>query len=498
MRVTNSMISNSSQAHIANAKNQLMTAENQYTTQKKILRPSDDPAIAIRSLQLRTTYTQIQQYVEKNVQDGMSWMDTTETALKNVNTILENMKGYLNQGANDYLEKDERTSVVAVLKQYAKSILEDEGNADYSGRYMFTGYRTDTSLIFPDETTNLDYTITEKFTATNLKTVTRVESGLKYNAGDAASDYISNSAQESKVTFVQVAYQQIKDIQGITLTDSNGAVTNLNVQAVSMNDANAYNVDQYNAGNGTSVDAILIKETGEIVFSANTLTDIQNGGGTIEVQYEKDSFNKSEIRPEMYFACECTNTTTNKTYQYADPTDQDIRYEINFGQTSVINTQAKDAISTDIYRTIDYIVQTVEAMDELEERIKEVDAMIKNETYPAGEKAAVEELQKQLANEKQLRTSVMTEAFSQGLTMVDKAQDKLNVATADLGTRYKRLEMTYEKLQDQQTDTEEKLSNNEDVDIADAYINLSQADNLYQASLSATAKILGNSLLNYI
>lgn len=498
MRVTNSMISNSSQAHIANAKNQLMTAENQYTTQKKILRPSDDPAIAIRSLQLRTTYTQIQQYVEKNVQDGMSWMDTTETALKNVNTILENMKGYLNQGANDYLEKDERTSVVAVLKQYAKSILEDEGNADYSGRYMFTGYRTDTSLIFPDETTNLDYTITEKFTATNLKTVTRVESGLKYNAGDAASDYISNSAQESKVTFVQVAYQQIKDIQGITLTDSNGVVTNLNVQAVSMNDANAYNVDQYNAGNGTSVDAILIKETGEIVFSANTLTDIQNGGGTIEVQYEKDSFNKSEIRPEMYFACECTNTTTNKTYQYADPTDQDIRYEINFGQTSVINTQAKDAISTDIYRTIDYIVQTVEAMDELEERIKEVDAMIKNETYPAGEKAAVEELQKQLANEKQLRTSVMTEAFSQGLTMVDKAQDKLNVATADLGTRYKRLEMTYEKLQDQQTDTEEKLSNNEDVDIADAYINLSQADNLYQASLSATAKILGNSLLNYI
>ena len=82
--------------------------------------------------------------------------------------------------------------------------------------------------------------------------------------------------------------------------------------------------------------------------------------------------------------------------------------------------------------------------------------------------------------------------------MVDKTQNQLNVALADLGSRYNRLELTYDKLLDQRTDTEEKLSNNEDVDIADAYINLTQADNLYQSALSATAKILGNSLLDYI
>ena len=71
MRVTNSMISNSSRSHIANAKNELMKRENQYTTQKKILRPSDDPVVAIRSLQLRTTYSKIEQYASKNVQDAM-------------------------------------------------------------------------------------------------------------------------------------------------------------------------------------------------------------------------------------------------------------------------------------------------------------------------------------------------------------------------------------------------------------------------------------------
>ena len=60
------------------------------------------------------------------------------------------------------------------------------------------------------------------------------------------------------------------------------------------------------------------------------------------------------------------------------------------------------------------------------------------------------------------------------------------------------LELTEDKLDDQSTNTEEKLSDNEDVDLTDAYINMTQADNLYQASLSATVKILGTSLLNYI
>ena len=53
MRVTNSMISNRSQVHISNAKNKLLTAEEQYTTMKKIQRPSEDPTIASRSLKFR-------------------------------------------------------------------------------------------------------------------------------------------------------------------------------------------------------------------------------------------------------------------------------------------------------------------------------------------------------------------------------------------------------------------------------------------------------------
>ena len=66
MRVTNSMISNRSQVHISNAKNKMLTAEEQYTTMKKIQRPSEDPTIASRSLKFRTTMAQLTQYVVRN------------------------------------------------------------------------------------------------------------------------------------------------------------------------------------------------------------------------------------------------------------------------------------------------------------------------------------------------------------------------------------------------------------------------------------------------
>lgn len=129
MRVTNSMISNRSQVHISNAKNKMLTAEEQYTTMKKIQRPSEDPTIASRSLKFRTTMAQLTQYVEKNVQDAMDWMDTTEGAMKKVSSTFTDMEGYFSQGANSYPWNQKREQrLLTQLRQYATAIFEDNAN----------------------------------------------------------------------------------------------------------------------------------------------------------------------------------------------------------------------------------------------------------------------------------------------------------------------------------------------------------------------------------
>ena len=193
----------------------------------------------------------------------------------------------------------------------------------------------------------------------------------------------------------------------------------------------------------------------------------------------------------MYFKCDRYDTVSMKNTYFADPSDQNINYEVNFSQTLTVNTQAKDAFDTEIYRCLDYIERVIGDVTDVENRIADVEKKIAN-TSDQDEIASLGTLKTSLENEQQLRVSIMNEAFGRGLTMVNKCEATLNVAVAELGAKYNRLQMTQDRLSD------EKLSNNEDMDIADAVIGLTQADNLYQASLSATAKILGNSLLDYI
>ena len=216
MRVTNSMITNSSQQHITNAKNLFLKYQTQFASEKKIQRPSDDPTVAVRALQLRTTYTQIRQYASKNVSDAMDWMDSTETALKNANTTLKNMKGYLNQGANDYLESDQRNSVLSVLQEYVSSIFEDEANTDYSGRYVFSGYRTDTSLIFPTDTDNLEYKISESFSSKAIDTIKYVTSNVGYVAGNDITKLRGNSLNKFRREELGFIFQDFNLLDTLT------------------------------------------------------------------------------------------------------------------------------------------------------------------------------------------------------------------------------------------------------------------------------------------
>lgn len=504
MRVTNSMISNSARQHISTAKNKLLTAEEQYTTQKKIQRPSDDPTIASRSLKFRTTVAQLTQYVTKNVEDALDWMDTTEGAMTNVSSLLTDMKGVLNEGANGPLEADQRFSVLAQVRQAANAIFENEANSDYAGRYLFTGYRTDTSLLFPTNTDTLEYKITQKFAPSDIALTRYVTTNIAYQDGATEDEYAAMETKINECYRVQLAYDNCSkdpitgetDAFSLKLKWGDAADEQETVTAVPITQED---FDKLDPKDPAFADAYYVYDSGEVVFNAEIYKKIQEKEAEIIIDYSKKEFEKNDIRPEMYFPCTSYDTVSMKKINYADPDGQEIAYEVNTRQSISVNTQAKDAFSTDIYRVLDYIERTIQGVKDAENRIADAEKQIAN--TPSDDTvtlAALNKLKDSLENEKGLRVSVMNSAFGMGLTMVDTTSQILDVAVADLGAKYNRTQLTYNKLLDNKVISEEQLSNNEEMDISDAIINLTQADNLYQASLSATAKILGNSLLNYI
>lgn len=514
MRVTNTMITNSSMMHVGNAKKKVMTANDQYASGKKIQRPSDDPIIAVRALKYRSDMAEINQYVEKNIPDAQSWVSMTDSTLDNISTILGNMVYYCNQGANDTLTAQDRDDVLATLKQYVEDIYTQEANADYNGRYIFTGYRTDSSMVFGKTEKNLQYNIKENFNAFDIESFNVVQGGTAYNAAyTTGQQYVDESASIEQVYRLVLAYDDLSnsemtvDAQG-NVTQPSGTVENYVSLDYSYKDATgAVQKASYNAVTKASTDTgaysigddevVFLYDTGELLVGKNVQANLVSKDASISVEYTKTRFDDTDIRPEHYFESTCYDIIADKVLEYGDPDGQDIKYDISFSQNIKVNTQGKDAISTSIQRTYDYIYQTVDAVKEVEDRIADADKVIKATTDKA-DLAKLESLKKTLEAEHNLRTRVMQEAFGKGLTMIKDSQQMISNATSDLGARENRLELTYNKMLDMQDKYEEMLSDNEDIGVAEAIVNLSQADDLYNASLGATAKILGNTLLDYI
>src|SRR5690554_709058 len=150
MRITNRMMTNNMLSNINKNKQNVSKLEEQYSTGKKIQRPSEDPIVTVRALKLRTNLTELEQYYEKNIPDAFSWMDVTESSLSTINELLREIYTLCVQGSSDTLTATDRSSIVQKLVEMKNQIFQ-EGNTIYAGRYVFSGYKTDSSLTFMED-----------------------------------------------------------------------------------------------------------------------------------------------------------------------------------------------------------------------------------------------------------------------------------------------------------------------------------------------------------
>lgn len=501
MRITNQMLTNTSMHNINRNKNGLSILDQQYSSGKKIQRPSEDPIVAVRALKLRTNLSELNQYYEKNIPDAKSWMDVTESALTNINTILTKINSSFVQGANDPLTPSDRTSIMQNLIEYKKQIYQ-EGNSNYAGRYVFTGYKTDKSLVFNENTTNLKYSITENFTGKDIETISKVvgsHSIDEYNPLDPTNNNFKDAPTLTNTYRIRLSYDGLDNtpIDKITYKQADGTTVEIPsaTSPFTIGAPNPISKDDPAAYNPGPDSINFIAETGELVLGANVYESMRLASD-ITLDYDKSKFNEGDLRPEHYFNCKATDQY-NKEYEYTK-SDQHIQYEINFNQKLIVNTQGSDALVHGIGRDIDEVVAAVEEVVATEEKIAEVKKMLEDKNITPEQTEALNALLGQLDTELVLKNKLLHDKFEQGIAGSSKHQDTINTAVADLGSRYVRLELTEDRLSTQQVDFEDLLSANEDVDIVETFIKLSSKEAIYNASLSAASKVIKNTLLDFI
>lgn len=192
MRITNKIMQRNNLSNINTNKVYQDKLSTQMSTQKKINRPSEDPVVAIRSLRLRSNVTEITQYYSKNIPDADSWITITQDALSKLSDVLTNMIGQCTRGTNSPFTTTDRGIVLEQLKLLADEVY-STGDADYAGRYVFTGYRTDTPLSFLAEQER-SYTLTEQLDKNALDLFNSVNTGKVLDINSTNYGTIKNDA----------------------------------------------------------------------------------------------------------------------------------------------------------------------------------------------------------------------------------------------------------------------------------------------------------------
>lgn len=512
MRITNNMMLRNASSNINGNKINVNAMENQMSSQKKIQRPSDDPVIAVRALRLRSSLSEINQYYENNIPDAESWLEVTETALKNMEKILTDIRTQCEYGSGDQLTADNRKAILTALEKLRQQVY-SEGNADYAGRTVFTGYRTNQKLTFMQDDASTKYEITQKFTYADLEEYRYYSDKVTVPAtpGDLLNpaNTVPNP-QEAVFQRIRLSYGKIDSLDNAgslsySYTDNTGTVQ---TSPITVTEYETFEEWKAQAGGYTIADgeAVFIKESGELIMSKGLSDDIRENKGSLELNYTKTGFAKGEVRPEYYYNCkDVTNPDPDKQIEYTkfDANGKEIYQDINYlvaaNQTLTVNTQASDVFDASLGRDVDALIEAVRFAQEANAKVEEIEKMQKMQEYSSDDsQAALEEWLVAAKKEAAYAEDNMQKLYNSYIGNCDGYLSKVLLAKTSVGSKGESLELTKNRMENQQTTVETLKSENEDRELSDIIIDYTAAYSAYEASLQAAAKINQNTLLNFI
>ena len=486
----------------------------QMSTQKKVSRPSDDPVVSIRALRLRSNVTEVTQYYSKNIPDAESWLDVTEDALKNLTEIITNMITQCTKASNGDLKSADRQIILEQLKALGDEVY-STGDADYAGRYVFTGYRTDTSLSF-DKEYNTKYEITEQLDNSSITQLTKVNTGklldiTANNYNDQNQDYkdiTENSVSSIDVYRIRLAYDDCKEGGNVKIKFGTTELSTADTIRATTSTANP---DPYTDIKKYPNGAIYVADTGELLIGKDLYNQMMackddpatsdKNEGEIQITYEKDHWVKGDLRPEHYFACTSTDadgkvTDYNKSYLDGKSEKQVIEYDVGFNQTIQVNSTADECFQHGIGRTVDDLVQAMQDVVDLENVKTRIEGLQETATGTDAETLTkqMEAVEKALT----LAKDKCQKMFESGITTFQGYLDDANLCVTNCGTRSSKLELIDNRMKSQKTTFETLKSENEDIDVTETAIDLKSAEMTYEAALMATGKVMQTTLLNFI
>lgn len=144
MRVTSELMVTNTVRRLSQRMEQYEGAQSRLATGKEIRRPSDDPSAANRALSLRATVGAHEQ-AARNAQDGLSWLDATDTQLQSALQRVQRARDLTVQGLNPIgdLPREAVADEIAAVRDELVGI----ANSDLRGQHLFSGFRDQPAVV---------------------------------------------------------------------------------------------------------------------------------------------------------------------------------------------------------------------------------------------------------------------------------------------------------------------------------------------------------------
>ncbi len=340
------------------------------------------------------------QYYEKNAPDADSWLEVTGKALSTVTDVLDDMIQQANKGSNKDLGPEDLQIIIEQLKSLKEEFY-STGNVDYAGRYVFTGFRTDTTMSFTKEVESNppSYKITEQATIGDFDTINYTDigklEGLNKNNYDG-SNYTGIKEQDvsnGDIHRMRLAYDDLKAGQKVEIEIKDATGTKIPTTEISTGAAqDPYQKILEANANGTA-EVVFVPETGEVLFSDKAYADLEatinaaDGTKTeIRVTYTKEQWKDGDLRPEHYFACTGTTKDAGGNYKDVDynmdyldgkENSQVIEYDVGYNQRIRVNTRADEVFDHNLDRDIDDLEKALKSLTEIAAPKKDLENVLK-------------------------------------------------------------------------------------------------------------------------
>lgn len=140
MRVTNTMMTNSFLRDIRGNLTTLSKLNSQLSSGKQFNRASESPIKAARSIQLRADINANEQY-NANIKDTINYLDTTDTALDQVNNVFQRIRELMVSSGNASYGSDEKNAIRDEINEKISEVAQIL-NTSFDGKYVFGGTKS--------------------------------------------------------------------------------------------------------------------------------------------------------------------------------------------------------------------------------------------------------------------------------------------------------------------------------------------------------------------